>query len=243
MRQIAQLGKRSRESRPQLGHLRGELRVVGDASLQHAQLKLEQNQLLLRAVVQVALDAATLGICRRDDPRPRGAQFFNQLDVVLAQRLPLAQTGDHLVEAARKLSQLVIGQDGDLGCQIAAGNAAVGRDQVVDRTEQRHRRDRQEDDPEDREEDWRHDDDQREPPHPIIAHQGHGPTDQAHTDAGHDQPQHQLLGQTDPGTADRSIRGQVARELPQHRSHRELAGEDDRPDRRDDDDLGDAKQE
>ena len=66
-RELAQLGEPGRQL---LGHLldqRDRLRLVAHARLQHAQVERQADQLLLRAVVQVALEPAARGVGRIDD--------------------------------------------------------------------------------------------------------------------------------------------------------------------------------
>ena len=73
--EVAQLLERGAGLRLRLvDELQGHaVRVVAQALAGHAELEAEGDEALLRAVVQVALDAAALGVGRGDDPRLRGA--------------------------------------------------------------------------------------------------------------------------------------------------------------------------
>ena len=74
--QLAQLGQGQRELVARGGHqLLGVARVVPDPALDQRQLQGQRDQALLRAVVQVALDAAPLGVGRGDDALAGGLQL------------------------------------------------------------------------------------------------------------------------------------------------------------------------
>ncbi len=59
--------------------LRGVLRVVGELRLGEAERDAHRDEPLLRAVVQIALDPAPLGVGRRQDPLPRVVQRVHAL--------------------------------------------------------------------------------------------------------------------------------------------------------------------
>ena len=105
----------------------GRVRVALGARPREADLERERHEVLLRAVVQVALDAPARGVGRLDDPRLRGAQLLQAraLDLVAAQRLLVgAALGDvedravHPLLAARALDAVAAIED---PAQLAVG--------------------------------------------------------------------------------------------------------------------------
>ena len=92
-------------------HLGGRLGVVGEDVLGEAQVHREGHEVLLGAVVEVALDLAPLGVAGRDDAGARGAQVLVgalqvleallergvELDVVEGEADLAGQLGEHAV--------------------------------------------------------------------------------------------------------------------------------------------------
>ena len=70
--ELAQLGQRGRQPRGELVDLR-----VLQPRLEHPQVQRERDELLLRAVVQVALDPPPRRVARLDDPQPRQPQLLH----------------------------------------------------------------------------------------------------------------------------------------------------------------------
>ena len=69
--EVAQLAQRVLGAEPRLGEqLAGALWIVGQLLLRHAEAHPERDQPRLRAVVQVALDPAQLGVLGVRPPRP-----------------------------------------------------------------------------------------------------------------------------------------------------------------------------
>ena len=98
----------------------GGVRVALGARPRQADLERERHQVLLGAVVQVALDAPARRVGRLDDPRLRGAQLLHAgaLDLVAAQRLLVGPAlGDvedravHPLLAARPLDAVAAIED------------------------------------------------------------------------------------------------------------------------------------
>ena len=74
-------------------HLGGGFGVVGEDVLGEAEVHRQRHQVLLGAVVEVALDLAPLGVSGRDDAGPRGAQVLvgalQVLEALLQRRVEL----------------------------------------------------------------------------------------------------------------------------------------------------------
>jgi hypothetical protein len=85
--QLAQLFERALQPLGELVDERPGVRVV-DARLEQPQLEGERDELLLRAVVQVALDAAARLVGRRDDAQPRLAELLEAGPQVGLQQRP-----------------------------------------------------------------------------------------------------------------------------------------------------------
>ena len=81
-RELAQLRQRARQPLRQLVDRR-----VLQPRLEHPQVQRERDELLLRAVVQVALDPAPRGVAGRHDPRPREPQLLQPRLQIRAQAL------------------------------------------------------------------------------------------------------------------------------------------------------------
>ena len=76
VRQFAQLSNRLLDRLAEfVEHLRGHLGIFGDDVFRQAKIDRQGDEVLLRTVVQIALDASTFGVTTRDDARSRGAQF------------------------------------------------------------------------------------------------------------------------------------------------------------------------
>ena len=73
--ELAQLGQRARQPLGELVDLRLGVLVL-HARLEHPQLQRERDELLLRAVVQVALDPPARRVARLHDPQPRHPQLL-----------------------------------------------------------------------------------------------------------------------------------------------------------------------
>ena len=99
-----------RAPRAPLGELLRGLRVLADAVLGQPQLQRDRDQALLRAVVQIALDAPPRRIAGRDDAFARGRQL---LDARLELRLQPLALERHVGGRANDLEQLrLVGQRG-----------------------------------------------------------------------------------------------------------------------------------
>jgi hypothetical protein len=100
---------------------------------------------LLGAVMEVALDRLALGVGGRDDPGARSLELVDELGVVLAQRLALAEPGDHRVEAVGERPELVGRGDGDRDIQVPGANRLGAAEEITRRPqhgEAYHRRQR-----------------------------------------------------------------------------------------------------
>ena len=88
MRELAQLGQRLLRVAAQLFEHRADRRRVGVEQLAgEPELHRERDEVLLRAVVQVALDLAARLVGRGDDARTRGAQLLVRDTQVVERRL------------------------------------------------------------------------------------------------------------------------------------------------------------
>jgi hypothetical protein len=67
-------------------------RFVRETAPKTLKLDLEQKEALLRAVVQIALEAVALLICACDDPRPRGAELIDESRILEQHQRRLCKT-------------------------------------------------------------------------------------------------------------------------------------------------------
>nr|WP_228431103.1 hypothetical protein [Baekduia soli] len=115
--QLAQLGQRAGEPLAQPVDHRRELRVVAHAPAQQAQLQRERHELLLGAVVQVALDAPARPVGGLHDPQARLAQLLQTRPQVGLQALVVdgqrRRRGRGLHELARRVQRGVVDDGGD----------------------------------------------------------------------------------------------------------------------------------
>ena len=98
-RELAQLLERLRQLLAGALERRARLGLVAAAAGGEPQVERERDEPLLRAVVQVALEPAALGVARLDDPRARGGEILARLRV--GERLA-GQLGEVARSAARR---------------------------------------------------------------------------------------------------------------------------------------------
>ena len=163
MGELAQLGQPAADVRAQLVDQRWP-RPRGSSAelaLEQPELEVHEDEVLLRPVVEVALDLAPRGVGGRDDPRAGLTQVVGHAP----------QVGGHGVERVRELAQLVGGQHRDSRVEVAIGHAPRRGDEVVDRADERERRQREQRGAQGQQDRGPHGDDQRKPADRIVADQ------------------------------------------------------------------------
>ena len=101
--QLSQLLERAGELRLRAPEQLVRLRIAGGQhALAGSQGERDRDEALLRAVVEVALEPAALGVAGLDDARARGGQFAARLGVGERQRDELREVRDPLLRALRE---------------------------------------------------------------------------------------------------------------------------------------------